>query len=363
MTSYARNAYYFDQSQIFGGFLYGFLFIVCFSLAHTYLSSKEPGRSIHTPQKYNKNKIAFSTFIYIFVYIAHHYKYTDIDYIYAQKRDEVEGNHLLFLVNIILGALGYFLIIKLSEVGRRKTAFLTMLVIAVTGLFSGVGRYSLLITVCLMIITLFKVKLSPSTFLLGAILSPPLFPLIINLKELIFLIGTGSEISPDLLLEFYNLQDISDAYMSNFGHPVLSLLLSSETIEITGYRYFYDYIQGVLFFLRLFGIDAGYSLTYYNTYSFMGVMESIVPPGYVAFGVIQAHFLGVMISGFFFAFVGYACNFVRGKIAPTSGLAKFVFAFTAANTFYHGEMRLIVMTVFLVLTLMLLFNVVFKFES
>src|SRR5690606_5872756 len=94
----------------------------------------------------------------------------------------------------------------------------------------------------------------------------------------------------------YNLSGI----FTNVAHPFVSLLYVGDLLDLSGVRFFYDYIQGFLFYLRAFGINFGDSLTYFNTDVLMGIRESIVPPGYLAFGYAQALYLGVFVSGLFY---------------------------------------------------------------
>lgn len=113
----------------------------------------------------------------------------------------------------------------------------------------------------------------------------------------------------------------------------------SDLINLTGFRFFYDFLQGFLFYLRVFGIDFGSSLTYYNTESLLGRHESIIPTGYLAFGYAQASFFGVMITGILYRVCFNILE--RSKIykAAKSEPLTFYLSFLAANTFYTGEWR------------------------
>lgn len=353
---YAYQNFNFSYDEILIGVFFGILFLVSFSFAHFLFFKRSKKIKYRNIVINDKRKLLLTSALYLIFYTIYFLAFTDIDRIYAERQGELKGSHLIFFINIIASIFGFFLVLKLDEHNYKKYALLMLLVIFFTGLFGGAGRYSLLISLGMIILLLFKIKISRIWIALAFFAFISLLPIIINLKSIIYIIGTQGYSANINFYDFYDFYDLSLNYLKNFGHPAISLMLVDLIIDQIGYRFFYDYIQGFLFFFRLFGFDIGDSLTYFNTYAILGVRESIIPPGYVAFGFVQAHFLGVIVSGVFFAFLGYVCNAVRVRVFPESNLAKYYFALTAANTFYHGEMRLIVMTVIFSLALMLLLN-------
>ena len=120
-----------------------------------------------------------------------------------------------------------------------------------------------------------------------------------------------------------------------------------------GFHYFWDVLQGILFYLRLVGIDMGDSLTYYNTEAILHVRQSIVPPGYMAFGYVQAGMFGVLIAGMIYRYLGFFLGKLRTRLQGRSLASDFYLAFLAADTFYVGEPRTMVLTLALPVILLL----------
>jgi hypothetical protein len=203
-----------------------------------------------------------------------------------------------------------------------------------------------------MLTVIFFSRISPKLLvsLLPAIILV-LFPVIINGKEIIYQVVVNGDYS--YILEFYNIgSPDKDAVFLNLAHPFVSTVFSDDVLDMTGYRFFYDYIQGVLFYFRILGLDFGDSLTYYNTASILGIHESVVPPGYVAFGYIQLGYIGVLFSGLFYRMTfkifskSYMYRLATGKEMV------FYASFISANTFYTGDIRQLVISFFLVVLIM-----------
>ena len=173
-----------------------------------------------------------------------------------------------------------------------------------------------------------------------------LFPAIMNGKAIIYNISINGK--PPSLAQLFSFQEISvTSFINNFGHPYVSMYRAFDLIDLAGLRFFYDFPQGVLFFSRVFGFDAGLSLTYLNTFLHYGVFESIVPTGYLSFGFAQAGMMGVFLMGVFYRLV-----FKLITLIPIFGFgaheaAKFFAALVSANTFYTGEFRTLVLVFYL----------------
>lgn len=358
---YAREFFNFSIHDLMSASLMGILFWTFFSVAAYFLFRTRVSAK-NKISYLNKKKLRIFAVLYILSYFAYFYAFNDINQNYAIRQGEIKGSHLLFFISIFVNVLGMYLAIRLDDSGLEKYAILVLLSIFLATLFSGGGRYGLILALGMTAILIFKIKLTLNRIFLGSIVLLLLIPTIINMKSIIYTIATGGSFSDIDFSTNYSADVVGWGYLQNFGHPIVSLLLADSTIEQIGYRLFYDYIQGFLFFFRIIGFDFGDSLTYFNTYTVLGSRESVIPPGYIAFGFIQMHFLGVMVSGVFFAIVGLICDRVRVVVAPRSELAKYYFSILAANSFYHGEVRLIIMTVFLSLALMLTFNKVEKLK-
>ena len=73
----------------------------------------------------------------------------------------------------------------------------------------------------------------------------------------------------------------------------------------------------------------------------------MVPPGYLAFGYVQLSFVGVFFSGVVYRLVGIFSEFIYIKYGNGIEPLKFLLVFLSANTFYHGELGIMMLTFFL----------------
>lgn len=261
--------------------------------------------------------------------------------IYLQRRGEAQGSHLFLMFNMLTNYVffaGLFAAVAL----KWNVISAAMIVGHIVFLLSGSpGRFSLGIDVLIAVVmftrisTVKLVAVIPVLILVG-------MPLILNGKIIIYSLIVLNKVPEFSVL--YDYTHIFSDFVNNFGHPMASLYSVNDTLELTGVRLFYDMFQGFLFYLRAFGINAGDSLTYFNTESLLGVRESIVPPGYLAFGYMQASYAGIFMMGIFyrslFYFTYYAKMFrlIRGE-----AFLLYV-SLLAANTFYHGEIRILVVS-------------------
>lgn len=178
---------------------------------------------------------------------------------------------------------------------------------------------------------------------LGVVGGVVFLPLVLKGKEIIAAIAIGGDVFTIITNAYIDGFDVENV-LNNFSHPLISYYYAPVLVDNIGYRYFWDIPQGFLFYLRLIGLDFGDSLTYYNTETIFFKRESIIPPGYLAFGYAQANLFGVAVMGAVFRLFGRAAQIVKQQIGEDAPAADFLLAFLAANTFYIGEMRGLVLT-------------------
>lgn len=82
--------------------------------------------------------------------------------------------------------------------------------------------------------------------------------------------------------------------VASFSHPFASVPVAIQFAEIQGYRYYYDIPLGILFYLKLVGMDFGLSISYIHTYNLSADFNSNVPPGIIAAGYYQQGVVGVV---------------------------------------------------------------------
>lgn len=287
----------------------------------------------------------FSFFVFYNLYISF---FTNIaELTYAVRQGQVESNHFDFFLSNINSAIKFFLILILLYFNRNKLVILLVIFVVFNLMLQSSGRLTLLVNFLLLFLLFFKIK---PVYL--ALLMIPLFiviiPFVTAMKSLIYQASVGSGITLELIYKILFEFDF-EAFVQQFSHPFISFLNVEELIVLMDYRYFWDYIQGFLFYLKIIGIDHGLSITYYNTSNLMGIEKSIIPPGYLAFGYVQLGFLGVFISGATYRFIGdIGRRFYISFFSSTSKsrVAEFYIAFICANSFYHGDFRIFVMSLF-----------------
>lgn len=260
---------------------------------------------------------------------------------YAIRREEAEGSYLLSTFLISTYYVGCFYILRALNQNRLlKSTFWTILCILVA--INFVGRTNLLLLFSLPF--MHYVRRPELSFLL-IIFSAALFlPAVAHGKEIVYALMTGENMGGVLSNVYAREYDIR-GIVGNLSHIVISLVCAPDLVEkFGGFRFFWDIPHGVLFYFRLIGLDMGASLTYYNTEIIFGIRESVIPIGYLGFGYVQAGMIGVFLSGAIYRCVGHLLGKVYRTVAGASFASIFFFAFLAANSFYIGEPRALVLT-------------------
>lgn len=332
----------------FAVFVFGFFFLSLFkriSLAGAVREKSAGGAILERPEMDRQKASAFFWIVSVVVIL---YLLSEIldsgraERGYLIRQGVEKGNWFTYLSSIVFGALSMSVFFVAVASKKYSVVLLLSLLMVLSLLTGATGRASVLVFMTVLFIYYFRLKASYVIFLFFLVF-PLVIPILVNMKEIISGISLRREL-PDLL-SYYESTVTHDLIMANFGHPLASIVFVDKLIELVGYRYFYDYLQGLLFYLRAFGANMGDSLTYYNTEVFLGVRNSVIPTGYVAFGFVQLSYLGVFISGMFYRLIGYAAGFVfRVYGAADSDMVKFYFANSAAYTFYIGEVRTLVIT-------------------
>ncbi|MGI9375312.1 MAG: hypothetical protein ACR2PC_04300 [Tsuneonella suprasediminis] len=250
------------------------------------------------------------------------------------------GNHLTSTIILCVYYINCFLLIISLSRHNYKMAFIWFSFALFLVLSFG-GRFQVAIVLLIPIMHFARRPIIP--IIIGIVGAIVLFPLLLEGKSIIAAISTGQSVSEAVRIAYTSGLDI-EKVLNNFSHPFISYFYAPSLVDEIGYRYFWDIPQGFLFYLRLFGIDFGDSLTYFNTELIIRKRESIIPPGYLAFGYIQANYIGVFFTGMIFRFSGRAAEFVKSQIRGRLWAADFYLAFIAANTFYIGEVRGLVLT-------------------
>jgi hypothetical protein len=351
---YYGNVEYFGLPVIFSAkdfsfsliclalFCCGFASLDLFRIAKTSSNSEKIYSAISQLDKAQKSSIKLDIIVMAAVGVICIYFYYSSRYFVslAERQEKTDADQTMGLLIICLYYLGSITLIDLVE--KRKYVLGSMHFSSLVFMaLNFVGRMQVILVFTIIFMRFIKsVRMFAILFILGMIV---FLPLILNGKQIIFTLF-DDPYSLIYIGQYYTADIDVNVLMNNFAHPLISLYYADVTINSIGYRFFWDVPHGILFYLRFFGLDMGQSLTYFNTETIVFLKESIIPPGYLAFGYIQAGYFGVFIMGIFFRYTGVIVEKVNSISQYSSLTRDFFWAFTAANTFYAGEVRVLVLT-------------------
>ncbi|MDC9511491.1 hypothetical protein [Pseudoalteromonas sp. Angola-4] len=350
-------------------FITGFLCVDLFSSVASKLSRPK----LVTIEKATALKdVPISGFVYLCIFVYFLYVMYQIFFLniavktYAIRTGEENSDLTSFFILNVFNALKLFILMCLLSGNKVKQSFFVVLFFLLALMLQSSGRLSLLLNLCILL--MFLLPLKPQRLALMIIPSVVLLlPLIFSLKEIIYSVSTEYAFDFTIL---NTLKATKEAFLLNFGHPFVSYLQIDSLIELMGFRYMWDYPQGFLFYLKLIGLDFGDSITYYNTEAILGVRKSIIPPGYFAFGYAQLGMLGVFFAGITYRLIGklgelfYRIFFKNvNTSAKALYIAEFYIAFICANSFYHGDLRILVMSLFFPMLFSIILKRLYQNES
>lgn len=335
-------------------FLVGFFFIGQRSIKiSTHTGAPIPKQT--TPQRpriahISKKRLLILAIIAALVFFLNEAMRPDLETLYEVRRGTKQMSPMLLLLSNVSQTVVMSLLFLLIAMRWRIFALALLIALFLSKLDASSGRTSMLLLLAVAGIFIFQLRASTAALII------PIFvflgmPILLIGKEIIYFVSTNRSM-PDLSMMLGSVDDYAFLYFQNFAHPFISMYEVFGTLDIVGLRLFYDFPHGFLFYLKVFGLDFGSSLTYFNTQNLMGIHQSIIPTGYLAFGFVQAGYLGVIMMGLFFR---YCFRFLSAtmlfRIARSETLVFYI-SFAAANTFYTGEMRTLVLGFFLPLMLM-----------
>lgn len=350
------EAKYFSAVVGFAVFFFGFVFYDLFKLFFRntrIVSSRDIG--------YVYGRLNWFFYVLVCVYIVYLIVLladgSRIAHAYDVRQGKSDGNIFAFLVDNLFLAIKLSLIVVSIKFFDRRIVASFVAFAAFVEILGGIGRANLIFNFVIFLMLIFNFRASfvaKSMIVLAALF----IPIILSMKRIIYVLSTSGSV--DFSSVDFNDLDYT-AIFSNFGHPLISFFQKDELVDITGYRYFYDVFQGFIFYFRVFGFNVDGSITYYNTKNLMGSFESVIPPGYLAFGYVQLSYLGVFIAGSFYRAVGRLGQFVYEKISYQNEVSKFIFSYICANSFYHGDFRIMVLSIFFPFIVMLcVYHIVIK---
>ena len=133
-------------------------------------------------------------------------------------------------------------------------------------------------------------------------------------------------------------------FFFEFAFPSISFLVALDTVELSDWslRLGSDFFIGLIFYLKLFGIDTPDSITYYNTLYLVGEYKSSVPPGIMAFSVYSFGTWGWVLIGPLLAAGVYALQVLSERLGR-EGFIIFmpIFILLSINFIMNADPRVI----------------------
>lgn len=127
-----------------------------------------------------------------------------------------------------------------------------------------------------------------------------------------YFLGIGKSLSSALYREDLTFGDVfRDFKYAPLGSLVgyydeyIASAIASMSMKNISYTYFYDSLIAPAYLVpsRLFDFEKPESVMYFNTYMVIGVWESVVPPGLIAYGNYALGPVGIVISAAIYGFV------------------------------------------------------------
>lgn len=140
--------------------------------------------------------------------------------------------------------------------------------------------------------------------------------------------------------------------VASFAHPFASVFVVMDEVTLHDYRYFVDWPLAALFYLKAFGLDLGYSVTYAHTYVLSSELVSNIPPGIVASGYYQLGAFGVFLFLFMFGAMSRLLQNVLNALARSNPAHLAIHAFLGfvlGNFVMNGDPRVYFIRIALIL--------------
>jgi hypothetical protein len=157
--------------------------------------------------------------------------------------------------------------------------------------------------------------------------------------------------------------DLLGKIVSEFSHRYLSLRVATEYAgsNIAPYRFFMDFPLGIIFYLRMIGIETPLTVGYLNTYLVRGVWESFIPPGMLATFWYSASIIGVLFGCFIFGLVGCFLNdLLRNLIKEPMMVALYLYTgYHYGSFFVLGEPRIFMLNRLALITLLFFITMIY----
>lgn len=119
------------------------------------------------------------------------------------------------------------------------------------------------------------------------------------------------------------------SFLANFSFPLYSLEASLNTVYQP--RFFIDWINGFLALIpsKVFNITKELNVSYYNTIYLIQTDAYEIPAGFLAFGIYSMSWLGLIIVGFTYGWIGRYIQTIFNRHLSKMDWIPFIYSLTA----------------------------------
>ena len=169
-------------------------------------------------------------------------------------------------------------------------------------------------------------------------------------KTIIFQLFTGQEIYYKEIdtFKYFN------KFLLEFAYPYISLI-NALYLDLGADRLFFDFFAWMFKLLKLFGVDEIDSVSYYNTYHLLGIWDSNVPPGIVAYLYIEGGIffipIGAFVFGIFFSYMDKIIYHLSFSSNPILLAITVIMITQFARLLQNSDFALVIQSLFVYLIL------------
>ena len=222
------------------------------------------------------------------------------------------SGELLFIQNLtplafVLAPAALLLLIKERTLATGFLFFLSFILSVLVWLILG-SRGHIVISVALLFFCYMNFRYNGTKVIKPGMLSL----LLIGAFVLDYFLGIGKSLSSALYREDLTFGDVFQDFkyaplgsLVSYYDEYIASAISSMSMKNISYTYFYDSLISPAYLVpsRLFDFTKPESVMYFNTYMVLGIWESVVPPGLIAYGNYALGPVGIVISAVIYGFV------------------------------------------------------------
>ncbi|WP_434263621.1 O-antigen polymerase [Aliarcobacter cryaerophilus] len=276
-----------------------------------------------------KNHLIVLTFISAICFFIYLYTYGGLEYILSNISQIRTGtseyrNYLAIFIRLFSD---YIFIVFLSlffyKISTKKelfylsdrtvkllyVLFYITLIIILTKKFMDGGRGGM-ISVFIFMIIIYSLKYKTIRLKYITLVIVVALILVFFGKTILFELFTDRDLPS---IEFSYIEYLN-RFLLEFAYPYISLV-NVIYLNLSAERIFMDFYGWMFTLLKIFGINDLDAVSYYNTYHLIGIWRSVIPPGIVAFLLLEGGILMIPLGAFILGIMFYHLDILIYKIS------------------------------------------------